>query len=84
MDGMFTQKSRLVANGHGTEYLPKWDTYSSVVSQDSVLIAFLYAALNELNFFACDISNACIEASCGDKLWTVSGKEFGSLAGSPM
>ena len=28
MDGNFTRKSRLVANGHETEYVTKWDTYS--------------------------------------------------------
>ena len=27
MDGKFTRKERLVANGHKTEYVPKWDTY---------------------------------------------------------
>ena len=38
MNGKFTQKSRLVENGHGTEYAPKQDTYSSMVSRDSVRI----------------------------------------------
>ena len=32
MGGNFTQKLRLVANGHETEYVPKWGTYSSVLS----------------------------------------------------
>ena len=40
MDGKLTQKASIVSNGHETEYVPKWDTYSSVVSQDSVRIAF--------------------------------------------
>ena len=51
MDVHFTRKSRLVANGHETEYVPNWDTYSSVVSRDSVQLAFLYAALNDLDIF---------------------------------
>ena len=34
MDGKFTQKARLVANGPETEYLHKQDTYYSVVSRD--------------------------------------------------
>ena len=84
MDVHFTRKSRLVANGHETEYVPNWDTYSSVVSRDSVQLAFLYEALNDLDIFSCDISNAYLEAPCGDKLCTVAGKEFGSLAGTPM
>ncbi len=32
--------------------------YSSVVSRDSVRIAFLIAALNDLDIFACDLGNA--------------------------
>ena len=68
MDEKFTCKASLVGNGHELEYLPKWDTYSSVVSQDAVRIAFLYATLNDLNIFSCDISNAYLEAPCGDKL----------------
>ena len=47
-------------------------------------IAFLYDALNALGIFSCDISNAYLEAPCGEKLWTVAGKEFVSLAGTPM
>ena len=83
-DKYFTRKSRLVSNGHKTEYLPKWDTYSSVVSRDLVQIAFLYAALNNLDVYLCDISNTYLEAPCGDKQWTVIGKEFLSLDGTPM
>ena len=84
MDGKFTQKARLVANGRETKYVPKWDTYSSVVSTDSVRISFLYAALNSLDIFSCDISNAYLEAPCGEKLWNVAGKDLGSLACTPM
>ena len=51
MDGKFTLKSRLVVNGHETEYVPKWDNYCSVVSRDSVRIAFLYGSLNDFYFF---------------------------------
>ena len=84
MDGKFTQKSRLAANGHETGYVPKWVTYSSVVSQDSVRIALLYTALNNLYIFSCGIYNSYLEAACGEKLWTVVGKGFGSLAGTLM
>ena len=45
--------SRLVAGGHVTEE-PKKSTYSSVVSRDSVRIAFLIAALNDLDVLAAD------------------------------
>ena len=57
------QKDRFVASGHMTEP-PASITYSSVVSQDSVQIAFMLAALNDLDIFvACDIGNACLNES---------------------
>jgi hypothetical protein len=52
-----TQKARFVAGGHLTEP-PASITYSSVVRRDSVRLAFLIAALNDLNIMACDIGNA--------------------------
>ena len=64
--------------------MPKWDNYSSVVSRDSARIALLYAALNHLDILSCKISKAYFEAPCGEKLWTVAGKEFGSLASTTM
>ena len=46
----FRRKARMVAGGHMTS-TPSSITYSSVVSRDSVRIAFLYAALNDLKVF---------------------------------
>ena len=48
---------RFVAGGHTTDP-PATLTYSSVVSRDSVRIAFLKAALNDLNILSADIGNA--------------------------
>jgi hypothetical protein len=53
----FTRKARFVAGGHTTDP-PATLTYSSVVSRDSVRIAFLIAALNDLNILSADIGNA--------------------------
>ena len=83
MDGSFTRKARLVAGGHTTE-TPASLTYSSVVTRDSVRIAFLLAALNGLDVFAADIGNAYLNAPCREKIWTVAGSEFGSEQGSVM
>lgn len=83
MDGMFTRKARLVADGHKTS-APTSITYSSVVSRDSVRLAFMIASLNNLNVFACDIGNAYLNAKCREKLWTIAGTEFGSEKGSVM
>ena len=83
MDGAFTRKARLVADGHKTKS-PASITYSSVVSRDSVKIALTIASLNSLHVSACDIGNAYLNATCREKLWTVAGPEFGSDKGSVM
>jgi hypothetical protein len=75
-----TRKARFVAGGHTTE-TPASITYSSVVSRDSVRIAFLTAALNDLEIMACDVSNAYLNAPCREKIWFVAGPEFGSRQG---
>jgi hypothetical protein len=75
-----TRKARFVAGGHTTE-TPNSITYSSVVSRDSVRIAFLSAALNDLDIMACDVSNAYLNAPCREKIWFVAGPEFGSRQG---
>ena len=72
----FTRKARFVAGGHTTE-TPVGLCYSSVVSRESVRIAFLVAALNDLDVFACDIGNAYLNAPCREKIWFVMGPECG-------
>ncbi len=52
-------------------------TYSSVVSRDSVKIAFLIAAINDINIMACDIGNAYLNALCREWIWFVAGAECG-------
>ena len=59
-------------------------TYSSVVSRESVKIAFLIPALNDLNIMTCDIGNAYLNANCREKIWFVTGPECGlELQGRP-
>ena len=77
MDGLFTRKARFVAGGHTTEP-PTSITYSSVVSRESVRIAFLLASLLNLQALAADIGNAYINAPCREKIWCEAGPEFGS------
>jgi hypothetical protein len=70
------RKARYVAGGHQTE--PSKDiTFASVVSRDSIRIAFLIAALNDLEILSADISGAYLNAPCGEKVYTIAGKEFG-------
>jgi len=84
MDGNFTRKARFVAGGHTVEKPEATSTYSSVVSRDSVRLAFLVAALNDLDIVAADIGNAYLNAPCGEKIWTIAGPEFGELQGNVM
>ena len=72
----FTRKARFMAGGHMTE-TPLSLTYSSVVSRESVKIAFLIAALNDLDLMSCDIGNAYLNAKCREKIWFVAGPECG-------
>jgi hypothetical protein len=76
----FRRKARLVAGGHTTDAPPVL-TYSSVVSRESVRIAFTIAALNALQVKSSDIENAYLTAPASEKIWTVLGPEFGEDAG---
>ena len=76
----FRRKARLVAGGHMTK-APATITYASVVSRETVRIALLMAALNDLNVKVGDVLNAYITAPITEKVWTVLGPEFGTDAG---
>jgi hypothetical protein len=71
-----TRKARFVAGGHMTDP-PTSLTYSSVVSRDSVRLAFLIAALNDLDILSADIGNAYLNAQTKEKVHTICGPEFG-------
>jgi len=73
----FTRKARYVARGHLTDP-PSSITYSSVISRDSVRIAFLLAALNDIDILACDVGNAYINATPREKVYTTAGPKFGA------
>jgi Reverse transcriptase (RNA-dependent DNA polymerase) len=65
-----------VAGGHVTEP-PSLQTYPSVVSRDSVRIAFLLASLNDLDIMCADIQGAYLNAPCHKRVHTICGDEFG-------
>jgi hypothetical protein len=79
----FSRKARFVAGGHLTE-APASITYSSVVSRDSVRLAFLIAALNDLDVMACDVGNAYLNAPCREKVWFLGGGEAGDDRGKVL
>lgn len=73
MDGKFTKKARFVAGGHTTDSQTTIIYSSSVVSRESVRIASMLAALNDLNIYAADNGNAYLNAECRENIWTVAG-----------
>jgi hypothetical protein len=73
----FTRKAHFVAGGHMTDP-PLTLTYSSVVSRDSVRIAFMLAALNDVNLLAADIENDYLNAPTRERVYTTAGLEFGA------
>jgi hypothetical protein len=72
----FSRKVRFVASGHVTDP-PANITFASVVSRDSVRLAFLIAALNDLHVLGADIRNAYLNAMTSEKVHTICGLEFG-------
>jgi Reverse transcriptase (RNA-dependent DNA polymerase) len=78
-----TRKARFVAGGHMTQ-VPESETYSSVVSRESVRITLFLTSLDELEVSAADVGNAYINAKCREKVYTIAGKEFGNDEGKIM
>jgi hypothetical protein len=76
----FQRKARFVAGGH-TADTPHAITYASVVSRESVRVEITLADLNELDVNMADIENAYLTAPITEKVWTVTGPEFGDDAG---
>jgi hypothetical protein len=76
----FTRKARLVAGVHLTDP-PSCLTFSSVVSRESVIIAFLIAAINGYDVIATDVQNAYVQASSLEKYYAIAGDEFGEDKG---
>ena len=76
----FRQKAQLVAGGYKTK-APATITYASDVYCETVCIALLMAALNDLKVKVGDVLNTYITAPITEKVWTVLGSKFGIDAG---
>ena len=74
------RKARFVGNGAMVDSTDV-PTHASVVSRESVRIAFTLAALNGLDVFSADCEGACLNAQPREKLHTKCGPEFGEFAG---
>jgi len=71
-----TRKARFIAGGHMTDP-PAYLTYSSFVTCDSMRLAFLVTALNNLDIMTIDIGNVYLNATTNEKVHTICGPEFG-------
>ena len=56
-------------------------TYSSVMSHDSIHLAFLIVALNNINILSCDSENTYLNAKCHEKICFEAGPECGEDIG---
>ena len=74
------RKARLVARGDRTPE-PEESVYSSVASLHSLRVVTFVAELNNLNLMQGDIGNAYLESKTLEKVYYVTGPEFGPLEG---
>ena len=63
----FHHKAQLITGGHATK-APVTLTYASTVSQETVLIILLLAALNNIDRWAADVLIAYITTPCQERI----------------
>jgi Reverse transcriptase (RNA-dependent DNA polymerase) len=73
-------KVRLVADGHLTDIRLE-SVYSGVVSLRGFRIVLFLAELSHLEIWSTDIGNAYLEAYTTEKVFIISGPEFGEREG---
>jgi hypothetical protein len=71
----FMRKAHFVAGGHTTTAPSSSMMYLSVMFHDSVRLAFLITALNDIDIMSCDLENAYLNAPCCEKIWFEGGLE---------
>ena len=74
------RKARFVGNGAMVDSSDV-PTFASVVSRESVRIAFTVAALNGLDVLSADCEGAYLNAKPRERLYTKCGPEFGEMEG---
>ena len=71
----------MVAGGHRAPDVDKEEAYSGVVSMETIRVAFVLAAMNNLEICAADISTAFLYGKTREKVFICGGKEFGKNEG---
>ena len=78
MDSKFTQKARLVLDGHKVQ-VPPSITYYSIVSSDRIRIALLVTFLDNLEICTYDFRNVYLSAMFRGNWYTISTPPFDTL-----
>jgi hypothetical protein len=76
----FMRKACCIAGGHTTD-APSSLTYSSVMSCDSIRLAFLIAAWNDIDIMSCNLENTYLYAPCCKKIWFEGGIKCSKVQG---
>ena len=79
--GTLQRKARYVCDGSRVDTPVEVPTYASVVSRESVRLAFTIAALNDLDVLAADCEGDYLNEETREKLYTVCVPEFGEYQG---
>jgi hypothetical protein len=58
--------------------VPSVPMFASVISRESVQIALIIAALNDLDILSSNVQNAYITAPNSEQIWMQCGIEFGT------
>jgi hypothetical protein len=66
-----------VAGGHISD-VPKESVYASVVSRDSLRLAFMLVSLKDLKVLVGDVQNAYLNAPTEERCYCIAGQEFGA------
>jgi hypothetical protein len=77
-------KARLCANGNLLTEMPAHSVCSGVVSLKSSCMVTFLAELNDLETWATDVGDACLEAETSEKALIIAGPEFGKLEGHTL
>ena len=76
-------KARLVADGHLTD-VPINSVYSGVVSLRGLGLIIFLAQLNDLELWSTNIGNADLEATTNERVYIITGPEFGNCQGHTL
>ena len=81
MLNLMVEKGQAVAEEHRAPEVPQNDIYLGVVSIETVKLAFILAVLNSLEVYTAGFSTAFLYGRSKEKVYIITGKEFGENKG---